>query len=285
LQKEFKAKNLDATRGRVLDAVKFKAGKDGTITVSANNKNPEFAALLVNTYVEEIAFRAAHLYTVKTGSERYFLEKRLRDVRNELAASEDNLKAFQEKNKSIRPDGQASTAVEGIARIRMEIINKEVQLATLRNSMTDESNEVKALQAAIARLKGQLAAMSGSGGLGNVIPSAGDIPARIAEHSRLVRETKALESVFEQLSKQYELTKINESRNSGTVQVIEEAIPPDRKSKPKRSLIVLAATFAAFCLSIVAIFVQEYLSKLAPEDDDIIREIKQTMRFRKRGEY
>ena len=262
--------------------MKFKAGKDGTITVSANNRNPQFAALLVNTYVEEIALRAAQLYTLKTGSERYFLEKRLRDVRNELAASEDNLKAFQEKNKSLRPDGQASAAVEGIARIRLEIINKEVQLATLRNSMTDESNEVKALQATIAKLKGQLAAMSGSGGSGNVIPSAGDVPARMSEYSRLMRETKALESVFEQLSKQYELSKINESRNSGTVQVIEEAIPPVIKSGPKRSRIVIASAFAAFFISIVVIFVQEYLSKLSPKDAEIVNEIRQSLRFWRR---
>ena len=180
LQKVYKAKNLEATRRRVRAAVKFKTGKDGTITVSATNRDPQFAALLVNTYVEEIAFRAAQLYTLKTGSERYFLENRLRDVRNELNTAEDNLKVFQEKNKTIRADGQASVAVEGIARIRMEIINKEVQLATLRNSMTDESNEVKALQATIARLKGQLAAMSGSGGSGNVIPSAGDVPGRMS---------------------------------------------------------------------------------------------------------
>jgi uncharacterized protein involved in exopolysaccharide biosynthesis len=282
LQKVLKAKNLEAARKRVKNSVKFKSGKDGTITVSASNRDPQLAAQLVNTFVEEMSRRSSQLYITKAGTERSFLEKRLLEVRKELTVAEDALRAFQEKNKTLRADGQASIAVEGIARLRLEIVNREVQLATLRNSMTDESNEVKALQAAIAGLKRQMGAMSGSGGANSYIPAAGNVPGIMSEFLRLVREVKILETVFEQLSKQHELAKINESRDSGTVQVIDEAIPPVTKSSPKRSLIVIVAAFAAFFISIVTIFVQEYLSKLSTEDAEIVKEIRQSLCFWKR---
>jgi uncharacterized protein involved in exopolysaccharide biosynthesis len=102
------------------------------------------------------------------------------------------------------------------------------------------------------------------------------------EYIRLLREVKIQETIFEQLSKQYELAKINENKDSSSVQVIDEAVPPTRKSGPKRSMIVLLSTAIAFFGSLVIIFVQEYFSKLSPEDSETIREIRRLLRFRKR---
>jgi len=282
LQKEYKAKNSEAARKIAERALKFESGKDGIITVSAKSKDPRKAALLANTFVDEMIKRSVELYLTKAGTERHFLEKRLETAKVELKNADIDLKVFQEKNKTIKADAQASVAIEGIARLRAETVSKEVQLATLRNSMTDESSEVKALQAGISRLKSQLGSMTGSGGNENIIPATGNLPALAMEYLNRLREVKTQEAIFEQLSKQYELAKINETKESSSVQIIDEAVPPLRKSGPKRSLIVILSTFTAFFMSIVIIFVQEYLSKLSPEDAEIIREIKQSFRFRKR---
>lgn len=282
LQKEYKAKDSEAARKAAERAVKFEAGKDGIITVSARNKDPQKAALLANTFVDEMIKRSVQLYLTKAGTERLFLEKRLDTTKVELKKAEGDLKAFQEKYKTIKADAQASVAIEGIARLRAEIVSKEVQLATLRNSMTDESSEVKALLAGISRLKSQLGVMSGSGGDENIIPASGNLPGIAMGYMRLLREVKIQEAIFEQLTKQYELAKINETKDTSTVQIIDEAVAPLKKSGPKRSRIVILSAFAAFFMSVVIIFVQEYISKLSPEDAEIIREIKQSLRFRRR---
>jgi len=282
LQKEFKKKTIEDTRMVVERVVKFKGSKEGIITVSAYSKDPQKAAQLANTFVDELTRRSVKLLLVKAGSERLFLEQRLIVVRQELKNAEDDLKAFQEKFKTFRVDTQATVAIEGIARLKAEIVSQEVQLATLSNSRTGENSDVKALQAGISKLKSQLGAMSGSGGPDNVIPTAGNVPSLSVEYFRKVRELKIQEAVFEQLSKQYEVAKINESKDSSTLQVLDEAVAPIKKSKPKRSLIVLLSTVMAFIGSIVIIFVQEHLSKLSPEDVEIIGEIKQSLRFRKR---
>ncbi|KAB0671051.1 lipopolysaccharide biosynthesis protein [Oryzomonas sagensis] len=280
LQKEFEAKSIDETRKKLEGAVKFKAGKDGIISIDAESRDPQKAAQLANTFVAELGRRSVELNLSKAGAERVFLEKRLEVVKQDLRNAENDMKAFQEKYKTFKADSQATAAIEGIARLKAEIITKEGQLATLRNSMTDESSEVKALQAGISRLKSQLGSMSGSGGT-DVIPAVGNIPALGVEYVRKMRELKTQEAIFEQLTKQYEVAKISEAKDSSSVQVLDEAVAPLKKSKPKRSMIVILAAVTAFFASIFVVFIQEYLSKLSPEDAVIIRDIRNSLRFRR----
>jgi len=246
LDTEFKSKNADSTRSTLQGLVKFQSGKDGIITISADYTDPAKAALLANTYIDELQKKSLQLNLTKAGAERSFLEKRLTVVRQDLKNAEDEMKSFQEKNKTIKADSQAAAAIEGIARLRAELVTKEVQLAALRNSMTDESAEVSAMLAGISRLKKQLNSMSGTGEGGGVIPSVGNAPSIGMEYIRRLRELKTQEALFEQLTKQFELAKINEARDSSSLQVLDEAVPPLRKSGPKRSLIVILSAVTAF---------------------------------------
>lgn len=280
LQKEFKTKTIDDTRRKLESSVKFKSGKDGIISIDADNMDPKKAALLANTFVEELGRRSVQLNLSKAGSERMFLEKRLEVVKQDLRNAENDMKSFQEKYKTIKADSQATAAIEGIARLKAEITSKEVQLASLRNSMTDESNEVKTVQAGLNRLKAQLGSMTGSGGM-DVIPAMGNVPSLGVEYVRKLRELRIQEAIFEQLTKQFEVAKISEAKDSSTLQVLDEAVAPLRKSKPKRSLIVMLSTVTAFIVSIFIVFIQEYLSKMSPEDAEIIRNIRNSfIRFR-----
>jgi tyrosine-protein kinase Etk/Wzc len=281
LQKEFKSKTIDEARKGLEGAVKFKAGKDGIISIDADSKDPQKAAQLANTFVDELGRRSVELNLSKAGAERIFLEKRLEVVKQDLRNAENDMKAFQEKYKTFKVDSQATAAIEGVARLKAEIVTKEGQLASLRNTMTDENSDVKTLQAGLARLKSQLGAMSGSGG-SDVIPAVGNLPGLGVEYVRKMRELKTQEAIFEQLTKQYEVAKISEAKDSSSVQVLDDAVAPLKKSKPKRSLIVILAGVTAFFASIFIVFIQEYFAKLPPGDAAIIRDIRNSLRFRPR---
>ncbi len=283
LDTEFKSKNADSTRSTLQGLVKFQSGKDGIITISADYTDPAKAALLANTYIDELQKKSLQLNLTKAGAERSFLEKRLTVVRQDLKNAEDEMKSFQEKNKTIKADSQAAAAIEGIARLRAELVTKEVQLAALRNSMTDESSEVSTMLAGISRLRKQLNSMSGTGEGGGVIPSVGNAPSIGMEYIRRLRELKTQEALFEQLTKQFELAKINEARDSSSLQVLDEAVPPLRKSGPKRSLIVILSAVTAFFCSVFLVFIKEYLAKLSPEDGAILNEMKVTLKGMLRG--
>ena len=274
LRKELKLQKTDDGLKRVQGMVKFQAGtKDGIITITATYKDPVKAALLANTFVEEFQKKSLQLNLTKASTERSFLEKRLVAVKQDLKAAEDDMKNFQEKNKTIKADDQAKAAIEGIAKLKADLVIKEVQLAALRNSMTDESSEVRTLLAGIAKLKSQLGSMSGAGEEG-VIPSVGSAPTIGMEYVRRLRELKTQEALYEQLTKQYELAKINEARESSSIQVLDEAVAPLRKSKPSRAMIVIIATVTAFFGSVFFVFIREYLAKLSPEDSAIINDMK-----------
>jgi uncharacterized protein involved in exopolysaccharide biosynthesis len=278
LHTELKSKNADDTRKKLQNLVKFQAGKDGIITITADYKDPAKAALLANTFIDELQKKSLQLNLTKASTERNFLEKRLTVVKQDLKVAEEEMKSFQEKNKTIKADSQAAAAIEGIARLRAEIVSKEVQLAALRSSMTDESAEVRSLLAGITKLKSQQNSMSGAGTGGGVIPSVGSAPSIGVEYIRRLRELKTQEALFEQLTKQFELAKINEARDSSSLQVLDEAVAPLRKSSPKRALIVILSAVTAFFCSVFLVFIREYLAKLSPEDSAIMDEMKGTLR-------
>lgn len=279
LNTEFKSKNIDSTRMTLQGLVKFQAGKDGMIMITADYRDPAKAALLANTFIDELQKISLQLNLTKASTERSFLEKRLVAAKQDLKTAEEEMKNFQEKNKTIKADSQAAAAIQGVASLQADIISKEVQLAAFRNSMTDENPEVRTLLAGINKLKSQLNLMSGSGGGGGgVIPSVGNAPSIGMEYIRRLRELKTQEALFEQLTKQFELAKINEARDSSSIQVLDEAVPPLRKSKPKRALIVILSTVIAFFCAVFLVFTKEFLAKMSPEDSAILDEIKGTLR-------
>jgi uncharacterized protein involved in exopolysaccharide biosynthesis len=208
LQTEFESENADATRTVLQCLVRFQAGKDSIITITADYKDPAKAALLANTFVDELQKRSLQLNLTKASTERSFLEKRLAVVKQDLKSAEEVMKSFQEK----------------------------------------------------------------------VVPTAGNAPYFGVEYVRRLRELKTQEALFEQLTKQFELAKINEARDSSSIQVLDEAVTPLRKSKPKRSQIVILSTLTAFFCSIFTVFIKEYLAKLSPEDGAIMDDMKGTLK-------
>jgi uncharacterized protein involved in exopolysaccharide biosynthesis len=277
LAKEFKTRTPDDTRKALEGIVKMQAAKDGIITVTVDDKDPQRAAALANAFVEELGRKSVQLNLTKAGTERAFLEKRLEMVKDDLKRAENDLRSFEEKNKTIKIDSQAAASIQGIARLKAEIISREVQLASLRSYQTDESPEVKLLQAAVGKLRTQLGRLAGSGSGGEGIPNIGNVPNLGIEYARKMREVKIQEAIFEQLTKQYEVAKLTEAKDSSSIQVLDDAVVPMRKSKPKRALIVILSTVTAFFIAVFAAFIQEYFGKMPDEDRARWEEIRAMM--------
>jgi tyrosine-protein kinase Etk/Wzc len=266
LEKVFKTQTPDETRRALEGSVKMQAGKDGIIAITADSKDPKMAAALANAFVEELGRKSVQLNLTKAGTERAFLEKRLEVVREDLKRAEEDLRSFELKNKAVKVDSQAAASIEGIARLKAEIVAREVQLASLRSYQTDESPEVKVLQAAIGKLRSQLGGLAGSGSGGEGIPNIGSLPNLGLEYARRMRELKTQEAIYEQLTKQFEMAKLTEAKDSSSLQVLDDAVVPLKKSKPKRSLIVILATVTAFFIAVFTAFVLEYFGKMSDED-------------------
>jgi len=274
LGKVYQTKNLEDTRASLNASVKVQAGKDGIISITAEDKDPKRSALLANAFVEELGRTTVRLNLSKAGTERVFLEKRLDLVKKDLKTAEDDLKSFAQQNKIVHVDSQAKASIEGISRMKAELASREVQLSVLRSKQTEESSEVKALASGLNRLNSEIGRLAGNNGDAQGIPSVGSIPGVGLEYMRKTRELKTQEAIFEQLTKQYEVAKLTEAKDSSALQILDEAVIPVNKSKPKRSLIVILATVTAFFVSVFAVFVLEYLGKMSVEDRKIFNSIK-----------
>lgn len=251
--------------------------KDGVIKVSVDDTDPTRAAALSNALVEELSAVAIRLNISGSGKNRSYYEERLAKAKGELATAEEALKQFQSKNKAIAVTEQAKATIEGVAQLRAKLAMQEVELATLQRQFTDSSQEVKTAKASIAKLRGQVSALEGSGN-GSSIPSVGSVPALGQEYLRLMREFKVQEGLVELLTKQYEMARLGEAKNIMPFQVLQKAKVPERKSKPKRSLIVLLSMMSSLFASLFWVLIQEGIARMSPEDAALLADIKTSLK-------
>lgn len=262
----YQEQTFDQARVSLFGSVVMQGGKDGIISITADHEDPKKAAMIANAYVDELGKATIRLNLSKVGTERAFLEKRLDLVKKELAEAENDLKSYAQQNKIVQVDSQTRASIEGIAKLKADLAAREVQLSVLRSKQTEESPEVKSQKAGLARLKGEIQRLAGSGDEGEGIPAVGTVPTVALEYGRKMRELKAREAMFEQITKQYEMAKLGEAKDSASLQVLDEAVPPAVKSKPKRSTIVVFSTLSAFVASVLLAFILEHLEKM-PEAD------------------
>ena len=257
--------------------------KDGVITIAVDDKDPKLAAAIANAYVEELGKLTTKLNITGAGKNRAYLEQSLTKAKVDLAAAEETLKSFQTRNKTLVVTDQAKASLEGVAQLRAQLVAMEVRMATLRQQFTDENQEIKSIKANIANLRGQIARLEGNGSSGSM-PSVGAMPQLGQDYMRLMREFKIQETLVELLTKQYEMTKLDEAKDIVPFQVLQLAKVPELKSKPKRSLIVLMAAFASGLLMMLVAFIRELIVKMGDEDrtrwQELIKTLPLPRRFR-----
>lgn len=249
--------------------VEIKAGKkDGIISITVEDEDPKRASDMANAYIEELAKLTVELNMTGGGRNKLFLEKRLAQSRADLAKAEEEIKKFQIKTKAIDVSEQAKASIVGIAELRSQLVLQELQLAGLSRRFTENSQEVKDTNAAISRIKAQISHLEGTGD-GGAIPTVGSLPNMGQEYIRLMREFKIQETIVELLTKQYELSKLIESKDVSSIQVIQRARTPDKKIKPKRTQIVVVLTFTAFIISVCFVIIREYVKNLSENERQI----------------
>jgi uncharacterized protein involved in exopolysaccharide biosynthesis len=203
--------------------------KDGLITIEVNDENPQRAAALANRYVEELRRLTGQLALTDAQQRRVFFESQLTQSRDRLTKAQQALQSSGFSQGALRAD--ARTSAEGYARLRAEATAVEVRLQALRSYLADNTPEVREALSAHTALRAQLGKLEQATDLGSAPDYVGKF-----------REFKYQETLFELLARQYELAKLDESREGALIQVVDPARPAEWKSRPKRALIALAGT-------------------------------------------
>ena len=240
------------------------ATKEGLISISVTDHDPNRAADIANAYVQELYSLNQNMAITEASQRRLFYEQQLKAEQDELSAAELALRQVQEKSGLLQPEAQGRTIIASIADLRAQVAAHEVKLRSMRSYATENNPELKRAEAELAGMQGQLAQLersSAAAGNGNLAIPARQMPEAELEYLRRSREVKYHEALYEFLGKQLEAARIDEGQNAILVQVVDKAVAPERKSGPRRLLIVLVSTVAAFLMACFLVLLMEALRR------------------------
>ena len=256
LQDRYQKKTIFETREALKGMVKITADKkSGLITIEADDKDPVFAAKLANTHVEELGGLMGRLAVTDAQQRRVFFEQQIAKTQEELAQAEVSFRAAKEKSGMQVTAVIAEGSVRASAEMRGQIAAKEVQMQAMSRFATPQNPDLQRLGSELGALRSQLGKIEqGSGGEENPSPLQ-----QLAVKS--YRDIKAREAMMGVLVAQYESARIDESREEPLIQVVDVAQAPERKSKPRRAVIVLVSAFAGLLLGVLVAFGRRALRK------------------------
>lgn len=258
--------------------------KSGLITIEVDGQDPAFAANMANAYYEVLRGLMTRVAVTEAQQRRVFFEQQFAKAKEDLGNAEVALKETQERTGLVELKSQAEATIGAVARLRAEIAQREVQLSAMRTFATAENSDYRRVLAELGGLRNELKKLDKGGSGGDLgLVSAGNLPEQGLEYVRAFREVKYQEAIFEIMAKQYELAKIDEAKDGGNVQQLDAAIPPERKSKPKRAIIVVASVLGAGFLAVLIALLRGALrnSGSNPETQGKLQALKRAWGFKK----
>jgi capsule polysaccharide export protein KpsE/RkpR len=259
LVEKYEAKLKTDARMSLAGNVRITSGKDGLISVEVDDKDPKFAADLANAHVEELRNLLGRLAVTEAQQRRMFFEKQLQITKENFTKADLALKSSGVSSSVLKTS--PASAVEAVARLKAGISVQEVKLGTMRNYLTESSPDFKQALSELASLKSQLAKAE------KEEPASKDTSDYVARY----REFKYQETMFELFAKQFELAKVDESREGAVIQVLDIAEPPERKAKPKKAMIAVNAALASGFALLLFVFIRSALKNASQDEETKLR--------------
>jgi uncharacterized protein involved in exopolysaccharide biosynthesis len=263
LMEHYETKTLQDTRSVLEGATRIALSKEKVIKVTVEDKDPKLASEIANFYVSNLDRLNQTLSVSKARENRKFIEQRVAETQQALVKIEEALKEFQTQNRTVAIEAQSKAMIEATATIQAQIMAQEVQLQVMGTYLAANNPEMTRIQSSIGELRKQLQIMeSGKSGKerlpgDRLRPAITSVPALALEYGRMTRDLKVQETLYALLVSQYEQAKLTEARDTPTVQVLDPAIPAERKSRPKLSVNLLIAGMLSLLIAVFWAFVRE----------------------------
>ena len=263
----------------------FESGKDNLIHLNVKDSNPKMASDIANSYLDQLYVLNSELANGEATQRVRFYDRRLAEERHALSDAEEALRNTQQKTGVIQFNGQAASIINSIAQARAELAGRQVALQSMETYATENNPAVIQLQGEIAALRSHVAELEKSEQSvqpGELQIPAGQLPEAALQYQRQARELKYHETLFELLTRQSEAAKLDEAKSVPILQIVDRAIPPDKKSGPSRKLLSVGFAAFGFLLALGWGFVELLLNRLrqVPEQAQKLDEIRSALRFR-----
>ena len=256
------------TRKELEDHLRITVTKEKVIKVSVEDEDPQVAADMANFYVANLDRLNRTVTVSKAGQNRAFLERRLSETMESMAKAEEALRDFQAKNKTVAVEAQAKVMIEAAAMIQGQITAQEVQLQVMGGYLSPDNPDLARIRSNVEELKKQLAIMGSGKDARGLLSSDRLHPAMVAvpdlalQFGRLFRQVKVQETLFTLLTSQHEQAKIAEARDTPTVQVLDPAVPADKRSRPRVLLNIAVAGVLALIMGTFTAYFLDYRARV-----------------------
>jgi uncharacterized protein involved in exopolysaccharide biosynthesis len=264
----YHSKDMTAARLELKKNTAIVLEKSGLISVSVIDRDRQRSAAIANAYTEQLRALTQGLAMNEASQRRIFYEEQLRQAKDALTASELAFEQVQHNKGLVSLDAQARAMIESLTALRAKVAAKEVEVQALRSYSTDRNPDVQMAERELSSLQSEATSLeqsSHSSGFTELgmkdIPSAG-LDYLTAQHEMIYRQT-----LFDLLIKQFDAARLDEAKAAAIIQVVEPPIPPDRKSAPKRSAIILLFTVAGAFIGCILALISWWrdLMQLDPE--------------------
>ena len=269
LMQQYRKSHLSDARKAFEKNVAFNANnKEGFIHISITDRDSNRAAELANGYVDQLRELSEYLAVSEAGQRRLFFQKQLDQARNQLSDAEESFKDTEQASGVIAVDSQTRALVESVASLRAKIAAQEVQLQGIQTYETNANPELLHAQRQLESLQSQLNKLGGGDNQGGdlILPKA-KLPTASLQYLRKLRDVKYYETIYDIVARQFELAKLDEAKQGALIQVVDPATPPDRRSSPKRLLIIIAAAFSGILAGILTAFFLTELRRIRSDSE------------------
>ncbi|MDI9613849.1 MAG: Wzz/FepE/Etk N-terminal domain-containing protein [Acidobacteriota bacterium] len=270
LKDVYDVETLTDARRKLSKYSSFNAAKYSMIHISVEDRDPRRAADLANAYVKCLQEQNSRLAVSEAAQRRLFFERELDKEKALLVEAETAMQKMQEQKGLFQVSSQVSAVIQSMAQLRAEIVAREVALERLKAGATGQNPEVQGQKIEIEALRAQmkeLEAKSTRDGSNPFMPTS-MVPAAALDYARRLREVRYHEALYELLARQYEVARIDEARESPVIQVVDQAVPPEKKSAPRRSYYLIIGLFLGAVVGMVLA-----LGLQAAEDESVSRKI------------
>jgi tyrosine-protein kinase Etk/Wzc len=257
-----------------------KVEPNGMIRISFEDKDPKRAAAIAQTLIDELNKVNSDVSAAQATATRKFIGERLDQTKIDLGAAENEYRDFQQKNRAVALDEQMRAVITSLAELKGQMVMAEIELGVLKRTLLPEHPSVKQQEAKIDEIRKQINILEE--GSPDSIKEALSIPVSAApnlglELARLTRNLKIQETVFELLTQQFEQSKIQEKKDTPTIQILDAPAVPEKKSRPKRTILAIMAGTLSLLMSILAIFINEFIDRQKQANTETYRQLEKML--------
>jgi uncharacterized protein involved in exopolysaccharide biosynthesis len=255
LRQAWRERSQDEARTTLANRTNIGIAKSGIVSIEVVDTDPRRAAAMANAYVRELNDGMVRIRSADAAEHRAFFEKQSQEARAALAEAESALRLVEESTGVVEIGAQAQQTLIEQTNLQAKLTSREAEASSMATFMTKDNVQIQAVQREITTLRDQLHRLNATGL--EESPGFGQLPQKGLAYLQAQREIKYREALYEFTLKQLENARLDEASSTDAVQIIDAAVVPDRRSSPKRGLIVLLGTFTGLLIGVLVVFVSE----------------------------